>query len=624
MPAGKKLVVLMVAFLGLGAVGVLIWRWRSDSGTPSDPRLTYPTSLRNVRPHVAYVGDEQCAGCHKDHAATYSHHPMGQSMAAVDEVHAIERFDEKANNPLAGLDFHYQIMRRGTKVVHQESRRGENGNVLYRQDEEVQFSLGSGRRGRSYLINRDGSLFQSPISWYTQGKKWDISPGYRSNNRHFERPVHVDCLFCHANRVEAVKGALNRYEQPIFKGLRIGCERCHGPGELHVRHHKNGDVDGEGQDIVNPGLLAPALRDAVCEQCHLQGEGRVLLRGRELHEYRPGLPLHLFVAVFARTAEFSNNFRAVGQVEQMTASQCYQKSGGKLGCISCHDPHRLPAAGKEIAYYRKRCQACHQPAQNDCVAPDDERQKAQNNCLTCHMERFQTSDIAHTAVTDHRILRRRQTEIKKPPRFLRPDEVPLVHFHRQLLRPEEDVERELGIALVRLAYQQHRAEPIPLGLERLEKSLQKWPGDQPALDAKGLGLTLLGRNKDALETLESLLERNPEHEEALGWAATLAGQLGQLDKSVSYWQRTIAINPYFSEYHYALGVVHFRKDQWKEALVQAREALRLNASRLDARKLLILSLARLGDRKKALEEFEVFKGFRPPDVDVVKTLLDGR
>src|SRR5207253_975908 len=79
-------------------------------------------------------------------------------------------------------------------------------------------------------------------------------------------------------------------------------ERCHGPGELHVQRQRERRTEpGDWDDtIVNPSRLEPALREAVCEQCHLQGQARVLRRGRGVFDYRPGLPLHLSWTVFEK------------------------------------------------------------------------------------------------------------------------------------------------------------------------------------------------------------------------------------------------------------------------------------------------------------------------------------
>ena len=131
-----------------------------------------------------------------------------------------------------------------------------------------------------------------------QKRRWDISPGYGefTTRPDFERAIQPDCLFCHANQFRPVAGTLNRYETPIFQGHAIGCERCHGPGELHV---EQAGLSAESDfTIVNPANLTPALRDSVCQQCHLQGSFRFARAGRELLDYRPGLPIHRFLAVF--------------------------------------------------------------------------------------------------------------------------------------------------------------------------------------------------------------------------------------------------------------------------------------------------------------------------------------
>ena len=61
-----------------------------DPPTP-DPRLTFPTSFRNVHPDVQYVGDANCARCHLTIDKAYHAHPMGRSAATIAKADQIER-----------------------------------------------------------------------------------------------------------------------------------------------------------------------------------------------------------------------------------------------------------------------------------------------------------------------------------------------------------------------------------------------------------------------------------------------------------------------------------------------------------------------------------------------------
>ncbi len=50
--------------------------------------------------------------------------------------------------------------------------------MLVQVEGEVAYAVGSGARSITYLVERDGRLFESPITWYTQKQQWDLSPGY--------------------------------------------------------------------------------------------------------------------------------------------------------------------------------------------------------------------------------------------------------------------------------------------------------------------------------------------------------------------------------------------------------------------------------------------------------------
>src|SRR5262245_35581067 len=74
-----------------------------EAGPPADPRLTFDTLFRNVRPDVAYVGDNACAPCHKDLCDSYHEHPMGRSAALWADARRVEQFGPAAQTTFTGL-----------------------------------------------------------------------------------------------------------------------------------------------------------------------------------------------------------------------------------------------------------------------------------------------------------------------------------------------------------------------------------------------------------------------------------------------------------------------------------------------------------------------------------------
>jgi cytochrome c-type biogenesis protein CcmH/NrfG len=518
----------------------------------------------------------------------------------------------------------YTVERKEHGIYHREAALGPDGRVAAELAAEVAFAIGSGHEGQSFLVNRAGYLFQSPISWFTRKGAWRLSPGFERTNEHFNRPITETCLFCHANAAHTEPNTLNRYPPGGLRLEPIGCERCHGPGELHVAARLRGERPaGKDLTIVNPRRLEPELREAVCQQCHLQGEARIARRGHSFYDFRPGLPLQRFVSVYVRPPAQANSRRAVSHVEQMHLSRCFQASAGKLSCTSCHDPHRLPAAAERVAWYRNRCLNCHQ--EMACgLAPDTRRARnPADSCIDCHMARHDSSNIAHTAVTDHRIVRRPDPGKPEAP----PVDIDLVPFHpdRGGVRDGGD-RRDLGLALVEML-----ARPFPEAQRRalarracelLGPTAAVPPDDVAALEGLGLAQRDDGRAREALATLELALKQAPRRELALGAAARLALDQGQVRQSIAYWERLIEVNPYSWESHGFLAQALAVGRLWPEAVEACRAAVRLNPFDVRVRMLLIDCLVRKGERAEARAEFDALLGLRPPQPERLRQWFD--
>jgi hypothetical protein len=604
--------VVMAVIAGLATCASWEWwysfgpGWRGYARSAETRLVALRSPYKNTEPKVKYVGSAACARCHEEIARTYSQHPMGRSLAPVtDDVLA-----EMSPAKFVAQGLEYSIERKGNALLHREVLRDATGKLLTNAEARVDYVLGSGERGISFVINRDGYLFQSPISWYAQSGRWDISPGYERDNSHFSRPIIADCLFCHANRVNAVSESQNHYRTPIFDGYAIGCERCHGPGELHVRKPAAG-AEGTDWTIVNPARLAPALRDSVCLQCHLQGVTRVARYRRQATDYRPGLPIEEFLSVFVRPGTERGTTLAVGQVEQMAASRCFRESRGMLGCISCHDPHERPDPRDRVAYYRSRCLECHD--KKGCTLPAATRfaKSADDSCIACHMPGSSSTDIAHTATTLHTIPR--TADASHTPEAAGPAPASagtdrLCVFSLYGSQSAVDSGRDLGVALRYeiLARKNTAGAAVIAGKARrlLEPALGRTPDDLAAWQAEAAALSALGRRQEAEDASDAVLVLSPESEMDLEVGALLAAVNGHWPKAVSRARSAVEMNPWSADYRFTLASLLAYSGDPRHSLEASGDALRLNSLHMGARQLRAQCYQQIGDYDKARAELD--------------------
>ena len=424
---------------------------------------------RNLAPDVAYVGDTVCAQCHSKEARTYRETAMGRSFALTSDLLA----QGALSIPKEGASFvhkksntRYRIFVEEGRLKHAETRMDAEGRDLFTDTRTVTYVLGSGDRARTFLIQQGDRLFQSPLAFRPHRDGWGMAAGYDVEKQvHFTRNVPGACLFCHANRASFVETSTNRYREPVFDGLAIGCERCHGPGALHVAERRNEPLAPEGNrpTIVNPAWLPEELRDSVCFQCHLQGDMRVVKTSHPLYDFRPGLPLSDYFAVFhARRAgsEGAGGFKVVGHVERLRASRCWKQSGGRLACLTCHDPHRTPHGEEAVEQFRAACLTCHKTQQHPALAGQDLR-----NCVGCHMAKRPPSDAPHTVFTDHLIAR-----TPAPPDDTKQDGevIELVNY----LEGDRGSPRDAGVANMFFARYEKDIGPAKMGVSLLEPLTQ--------------------------------------------------------------------------------------------------------------------------------------------------------
>lgn len=357
---------------------------------------------------IHYVGMQTCRGCHADIYDTYIQTGMGQSYDHATRQKSAADFS--ADHALVydkDLDLYYRPYWQNDSLYITEYRLSGK-DTTHKMTQHIDYIIGSGQHTNSHIYSSGGYLYQAPITFYTQKKKWDLAPGFEEGaSSRFSRLIEIECMSCHNGLPEFVGTSQNKY---VTLKTGIDCERCHGPGSLHVQEKQAGNIVDTSKTpdytIINPRRLSTELQNNICQRCHLQGIA-VLNDGKTFSDFRPGMKLSEVMNVFMPQYEGAQDKMIMAShVERMKKSDCYVSSG-KMSCITCHNPH-VSVKFTARTQYLNACKSCHGAAQQQVQCTEDMavRAKKKDDCVTCHMPRNGSIDIPHVAVTDHYIRRR--------------------------------------------------------------------------------------------------------------------------------------------------------------------------------------------------------------------------
>lgn len=597
----------VVAICCLGGTLAVAWMW---SKLPT-PGVVDRSSNHGENQALAsgYVGSEACGACHRDEWESYRQHPMYVSTRTISagEFADLQAATSKHERPrVNGKQRFFEVAFDGQTMAHIEKMTDASGATIFEQSVSMDYVVGSGRRAKAFVYHRGSKLLMSPLNLYSNGGVWDVAPGYAADDpRRFDRRVNDECVMCHTGRAARLGHAPDLFAKPAFHEAAIGCETCHGPGEKHRAAHQAGtSLSSERDPIVSPARLDYERRESICQQCHLQAAARVLRAGRSPFDFQPGELFEETWTVLDAGAgvDADGQTRAVNHVPQMQSSRCFKASDPKLGCTSCHDPHRVPQIAERATYYRARCLKCHDTTA--CTAEQADRQAKDDSCIACHMPARESNNVSHVTQTDHRIIRRpssRKADESAEP----PDQLTFFGGADQRLTPLER-DRAMGLgAWIHLSKKSRR--PDRSLAKFMDGVLNQSPDDGSLLAVLG-SMAQEGRRPELAINYYGRARRFPATAEmALNGLVTLYSEARRWDEALDCADRLLLLDPGHARVSALKAEILLALGRREEAVTAAENALKFDPTLTDVRRGLVRLYGELGKLDRQREQQEILQ-----------------
>lgn len=368
-----------------------------------------------------------CKQCHSGIHESFLHTGMGKSIARASKAKSSANFQHLKAIVDTSNGYQYLPYWKGDSLIIKEFRI-ENKDTVFQRAELISYIIGSGQHTNSHLIQTNSYLYQAPLTYYTQDEKWDLPPGFEAGaSSRFNRILGLECISCHNAYPSFIPGSENKFKS-MPEG--IDCERCHGPGEVHVAEKQKAIIIDTSKyidySIVNPAKLPIDKQFDLCQRCHLQGN-TVLKDGKSFLDFKPGMNLSDVMEVYLPRYKNSNNsFIMASHADRLQQSKCFVSMSSKradaeslrpyknaLTCVTCHNPH-VSVKNKDAWFFINQCVSCHTTQKvHDCSESLDIRNKVDNNCISCHMPTSSSIDIPHVTVHDHYIRKEAKIENSK-------------------------------------------------------------------------------------------------------------------------------------------------------------------------------------------------------------------
>ena len=336
---------------------------------PPDGYRRVASDLQERSENPGFLGQAACAECHETKAGSFAHTAHARTSRVATSAEVSGPLDLDRNKLETRLkDVGFEMVSRDDRCYQQVQFHGWQFEV------PVDYVIGSSKMGESYAYWHNDQLYQSVVTYLTAGDRWINSPGYDDGDAAYTRPILARCASCHFTYMD-YRGPPNHYTpDSVITG--VTCERCHGPGKDHVRHHQENKNEKLAKFITLPSDLPREQQLQLCGQCHSPATPTIT----DPFAFRPGDAL-LDHYVKHTAEDETGGVHASNQINRLKLSRCFSQS--EMVCQTCHNPHQQERGNKPL--FSERCLSCHQ--EDNCSVDRDrlDTQSLSNNCIDCHM-----------------------------------------------------------------------------------------------------------------------------------------------------------------------------------------------------------------------------------------------
>ena len=231
------------------------------------------------------------------------------------------------------------------------------------------------------------------------------------------------------------------------------------------------------------------------------------------------------------------------------------------------------------------------------------------------MKKLTTSDIAHSAQADHRILRFPASS-PKPKENSKPGMTGKERVSWNLFDgavdtlPAWDKERAVAIGRFHEAVKNKDTQAIQRSRDKLIKVVKQVPNDYEARMELAQTFYRLEQYEKALEHVEIVLEAKPNYEEALALAGFAAQLTNQFQDSIDYFSRKLALNPRDANLYIMLAEMVGQQQDLRSAIKILNQGLEIDPSSIILHSLIADWYRRIGQTEESQRHLDLIESIR--------------